>query len=163
MTVHVITFYSGILHLSQTNSSLGSTYIVTCINHDHLLCVFVLEITLLNQSNLVHRLLRLDILLAQIFLAQVRLRTDVLHTPSSTQLGFELMSSRWWQYNSYVNERPALNSAIIDFSTCTISFPSPPPSSLSLSLSPPPSPPDTHFYHSIICQTIYEFYKNCRS
>ena len=33
-------------------------------------------------------------------LVQVRLRTEVLHIPSSTRAGFELMISRSWQYIS---------------------------------------------------------------
>ena len=33
-----------------------------------------------------------------LFLVQVQLRTEVLHTPSSTRLGFELMISRSWWY-----------------------------------------------------------------
>ena len=35
-----------------------------------------------------------------IFLVQVQLRTEVPHTPSSTRPGFELMTSRSWQYSS---------------------------------------------------------------
>ena len=36
----------------------------------------------------------------RIFLVQVRLRTEVLRTPSSIRPGFELMTSRLWQYIS---------------------------------------------------------------
>ena len=39
-----------------------------------------------------------------IFLDQVRLRTEVLRTPGSTRLGFELMTSR----SFHVTETPAL-------------------------------------------------------
>ena len=35
-----------------------------------------------------------------IYLVQVRIRTEVLRTPSSTQVGFELMTSWSWQYIS---------------------------------------------------------------
>ena len=47
---------------------------------------------------------------------QVRLRTEVLHTPSSTQVGFELMTSRSWQYISCHWDPWSNHSAISDFS-----------------------------------------------
>ena len=46
-----------------------------------------------------------------IFFDQVQLRTEVLRTPSSTRLGFELMTSISWQYISiHVTETPALTT-----------------------------------------------------
>ena len=36
----------------------------------------------------------------RIFLVQVRLRVEVLFTPRSTLRGFELMTSRWWEYHT---------------------------------------------------------------
>ena len=38
------------------------------------------------------------------FLVQVRLMTEVPHTPSSTRSGFKLMTSRSWLYISYKNK-----------------------------------------------------------
>ena len=40
---------------------------------------------------------KIDVMLTT-YLVQVQLRTEVLRTPSSIRLGFELMSSRSWQY-----------------------------------------------------------------
>ena len=43
------------------------------------------------------------------FLIQVRLRTEVPCTPSTTRLGFELMTSRSWQH-IHVTEMPAITT-----------------------------------------------------
>ena len=45
-----------------------------------------------------------------IFVVQVWLRTEVLRTPSSTRLRFELITSRSWQYTSYITETPAVTT-----------------------------------------------------
>ena len=58
------------------------------------------------------------------FLVQVRLRTEVPITPSSTRSGFELMTSRSWQYISCYRDACCNYSAISDFlyiyTQCTI-------------------------------------------
>ena len=51
-----------------------------------------------------------------IFLVQVQLRTEVLCTPSSTRSGFELMTSRSWQYIPCHWDACSNHSAITDFS-----------------------------------------------
>ena len=48
-------------------------------------------------------------------LVQVQLRTEVLRTPSSIWLGFELMTSRSWQYISCPWDACSNHSAISDF------------------------------------------------
>ena len=53
--------------------------------------------------------------LPSILLVQVRLRTEVPSTQSSTQLGFELMTSRSWQYISCHWDACSNYSAISDF------------------------------------------------
>ena len=55
------------------------------------------------------------VLLDFIFLIQVRLRKEVQHTPSSTQLGFKLMASRSWQYISCHWAACSNHLAISDF------------------------------------------------
>ena len=50
-----------------------------------------------------------------IVLVQVRLRREVPYTPSLTQLGFELMTSRSWQYISCYWDACSNHSAISDF------------------------------------------------
>ena len=50
-----------------------------------------------------------------IFVVQVRLGTEVLGTPSLTQLGFKLMTSRSWQYISCHWDACSNHSAISDF------------------------------------------------
>ena len=50
-----------------------------------------------------------------IFLVQVRLRTEVLSTPSSTPPGFELMTSRSWQLISCHWDACSNHLAISDF------------------------------------------------
>ena len=49
-----------------------------------------------------------------IFLVQVWIRTEVLCNPSSTQQGFELMTSRSWQYLSCHRDACCNHSAISD-------------------------------------------------
>ena len=51
----------------------------------------------------------------RIFLAQVPLRAEVLRTPSSTWVGFELMTSRSWQYISCHWDACFNHLAISDF------------------------------------------------
>ena len=50
-----------------------------------------------------------------IFLVQVRLRTEVIRTPSLTQSGFELMTSRSWQYIPCHWDACSNHSATSDF------------------------------------------------
>ena len=62
-------------------------------------------------------------LLRLLFLVQVRLRTEVLRTPNSTWLGFELLTSRSWQYipchwdacsnHSSINDFPWLKTEVL--------------------------------------------------
>ena len=56
------------------------------------------------------------------FLIQVRLRTEVPSTPSSTRLGFKLMTSRSWQYISCYWDVCSNHLAISDFSRPWICF-----------------------------------------
>ena len=58
----------------------------------------------------------------KIFLVQVRLRTEVPCTPSSTRPGLELMTSRSWQYISCHWDACSNQSAISDSGLCWYSF-----------------------------------------
>ena len=57
-----------------------------------------------------------------LFLFQVRLRTEVLCTPSSTQMDFEFMISRSWQYMSCHWDACSNHSAISDFNLLFLSY-----------------------------------------
>ena len=50
-----------------------------------------------------------------LYLVQVQLRTEVLHIPSSPQLGFERMTSISWEYLSCHWDAYSNHSAISDF------------------------------------------------
>ena len=50
-----------------------------------------------------------------VFLVQVRLRTEVLHTPSSTRPGFKLTTSRSWQHISSHWDACSYHSTISDW------------------------------------------------
>ena len=58
---------------------------------------------------------RSDKITKTFFSVQVQLRSEVLCTPSSTQLGFKLMTSRSWQYISCHGDAYSNHSAISDF------------------------------------------------
>ena len=57
-----------------------------------------------------------------ICLVQVRLRTEVLRTPSSSRPGLTLMTSRSWQYISYHWDACSNHSAISDFGLFPLHF-----------------------------------------
>ena len=88
-------FFGSTGWLKQVKSAVLNTLkcwpLTTCM-----LSIFHVVISVLVDVSLVSTSVATD----HIFLLQVRLRTEVPRTPSSTRLGFELMTSRSWQYSS---------------------------------------------------------------
>ena len=89
------------------------TIIVTCFHYTGILQYYVQIVFMLE---FFFWLFIFESIMQHIFLVQVQHRTEVLCTPSSTQLGCELMTSRSWQYNDCSHWDACSNhSAFSDF------------------------------------------------
>ena len=84
----------------------------------HLQCQNIFDLQKLmelNPSQVAHNGAVMDVLCC-CFMVQVWLKTEVLHSPSLTWPGFELMTSRSWQYLSCHWDACSNHLTIIDFS-----------------------------------------------